>query len=131
MFNHVFSLFNTCLCFSIRASSSPVPTPLNRLRQNASKRSLLQTSLLTLLYLNHWIKHGNMCLFVSTCFYRGSFIMYKDGDVGKPERAQRMWENSDFNFDDVLQGMMALFAVSTFEGWPGCVSTNKHNTRLF
>lgn len=57
--------------------------------------------------------------------------MYKDGDVGKPERAQRMWENSDFNFDDVLQGMMALFAVSTFEGWPGCVSTNKHNTRLF
>uniref|UniRef100_A0A671YWB7 Voltage-dependent L-type calcium channel subunit alpha n=1 Tax=Sparus aurata TaxID=8175 RepID=A0A671YWB7_SPAAU len=50
---------------------------------------------------------------------KGSFIMYKDGDVGKPERAQRMWENSDFNFDDVLQGMMALFAVSTFEGWPG------------
>uniref|UniRef100_A0A8C7X9Z8 Voltage-dependent L-type calcium channel subunit alpha n=1 Tax=Oryzias sinensis TaxID=183150 RepID=A0A8C7X9Z8_9TELE len=31
----------------------------------------------------------------------------------------RVWENSDFNFDDVLQGMMALFAVSTFEGWPG------------
>uniref|UniRef100_A0A3Q3JX53 Voltage-dependent L-type calcium channel subunit alpha n=1 Tax=Monopterus albus TaxID=43700 RepID=A0A3Q3JX53_MONAL len=50
---------------------------------------------------------------------RGSYIMYKDGDVGKPERAQRSWENSDFNFDDVLQGMMALFAVSTFEGWPG------------
>uniref|UniRef100_A0A7N8WKW8 Voltage-dependent L-type calcium channel subunit alpha n=1 Tax=Mastacembelus armatus TaxID=205130 RepID=A0A7N8WKW8_9TELE len=50
---------------------------------------------------------------------RGSYIMYKDGDVGKPERAQRVWENSDFNFDDVLQGMMALFAVSTFEGWPG------------
>ncbi|XP_074482134.1 voltage-dependent L-type calcium channel subunit alpha-1C isoform X9 [Sebastes fasciatus] len=50
---------------------------------------------------------------------RGSYIMYKDGDVGKPERAQRVWNNSDFNFDDVLQGMMALFAVSTFEGWPG------------
>lgn len=47
--------------------------------------------------------------------------MYKDGDVGKPEKALRIWENSDFNFDDVLQGMMALFAVSTFEGWPGCV----------
>ncbi|KAL7370687.1 hypothetical protein ABVT39_007799 [Epinephelus coioides] len=50
---------------------------------------------------------------------RGSYIMYKDGDVGKPARASRVWENSDFNFDDVLQGMMALFAVSTFEGWPG------------
>ncbi|XP_046879215.1 LOW QUALITY PROTEIN: voltage-dependent L-type calcium channel subunit alpha-1C [Hypomesus transpacificus] len=49
---------------------------------------------------------------------RGSFIMYKDGDVRKPERAIRRWENSAFNFDDVLQGMMALFAVSTFEGWP-------------
>ncbi|KAI4803364.1 hypothetical protein KUCAC02_006915 [Chaenocephalus aceratus] len=51
---------------------------------------------------------------------RGSYIMYKDGDVGKPERALRLWENSDFNFDNVLQGMMALFAVSTFEGWPEC-----------
>uniref|UniRef100_A0AAY4EY92 Voltage-dependent L-type calcium channel subunit alpha n=1 Tax=Denticeps clupeoides TaxID=299321 RepID=A0AAY4EY92_9TELE len=50
---------------------------------------------------------------------RGSYILYKDGNVGKPERAQRIWENSDFNFDNVLQGMMALFAVSTFEGWPG------------
>ncbi|KAA8580175.1 hypothetical protein FQN60_005710, partial [Etheostoma spectabile] len=50
---------------------------------------------------------------------RGYYIMYKDGDVGKPERSERKWENSDFNFDNVLQGMMALFAVSTFEGWPG------------
>ncbi|TRY65828.1 hypothetical protein DNTS_018004 [Danionella cerebrum] len=50
---------------------------------------------------------------------RGSYILYKDGNVGKPEKALRSWENSDFNFDDVLQGMMALFAVSTFEGWPG------------
>uniref|UniRef100_A0A672R247 Voltage-dependent L-type calcium channel subunit alpha n=1 Tax=Sinocyclocheilus grahami TaxID=75366 RepID=A0A672R247_SINGR len=50
---------------------------------------------------------------------RGFYILYKHGNVGKPEKAQRSWENSDFNFDDVLQGMMALFAVSTFEGWPG------------
>ncbi|XP_076862624.1 voltage-dependent L-type calcium channel subunit alpha-1C isoform X2 [Brachyhypopomus gauderio] len=50
---------------------------------------------------------------------RGTYILYKDGNVGKPERAQRTWDNSEFNFDDVLQGMMALFAVSTFEGWPG------------
>lgn len=63
-----------------------------------------------------------MCVCVSACVHRGSYIMYKDGDVGKPERALRLWENSDFNFDNVLQGMMALFAVSTFEGWPECVS---------
>ncbi|XP_058273774.1 voltage-dependent L-type calcium channel subunit alpha-1C isoform X5 [Hemibagrus wyckioides] len=49
----------------------------------------------------------------------GTYILYKDGNVGKPERAPRNWDNSAFNFDDVLQGMMALFAVSTFEGWPG------------
>ncbi|XP_076141132.1 voltage-dependent L-type calcium channel subunit alpha-1C-like isoform X1 [Alosa pseudoharengus] len=49
---------------------------------------------------------------------RGSYILYRDGNVGKPERARRVWENSEFNFDNVLQGMMALFAVSTFEGWP-------------
>lgn len=60
----------------------------------------------------------NVCF----CVCRGSYIMYKDGDVGKPERALRKWENSEFNFDNVLQGMMALFAVSTFEGWPGSVS---------
>ncbi|XP_066523151.1 voltage-dependent L-type calcium channel subunit alpha-1C isoform X9 [Hoplias malabaricus] len=50
---------------------------------------------------------------------RGTYILYKDGNVGKPEKDQRTWLNSDFNFDNVLQGMMALFAVSTFEGWPG------------
>uniref|UniRef100_A0A3B5MRH8 Ion transport domain-containing protein n=1 Tax=Xiphophorus couchianus TaxID=32473 RepID=A0A3B5MRH8_9TELE len=31
---------------------------------------------------------------------------------------ERIWLNSDFNFDNVLMGMMALFTVSTFEGWP-------------
>jgi hypothetical protein len=32
--------------------------------------------------------------------------------------ADREWQNSDFNFDNVLNGMLALFTVSTFEGWP-------------
>uniref|UniRef100_A0A7N6B0V8 Voltage-dependent L-type calcium channel subunit alpha n=1 Tax=Anabas testudineus TaxID=64144 RepID=A0A7N6B0V8_ANATE len=31
---------------------------------------------------------------------------------------KREWLNSDFNFDNVLYGMLALFTVSTFEGWP-------------
>lgn len=55
---------------------------------------------------------------------RGTYILYKDGDVAKPEKATRIWENSEFNFDDVLQGMMALFAVSTFEGWPGYLKSS-------
>lgn len=68
---------------------------------------------------------------MSVCVHRGSFITYKDGDVGKPDKAPRVWKNSDFNFDDVLQGMMALFAVSTFEGWPGCVSIYQHSADVF
>ncbi|XP_062855013.1 calcium channel, voltage-dependent, L type, alpha 1F subunit [Trichomycterus rosablanca] len=49
---------------------------------------------------------------------KGTFVIYKDGDVNHPLVRQRLWLNSDFNFDNVLMGMMALFTVSTFEGWP-------------
>lgn len=50
--------------------------------------------------------------------FRGTFVVYKDGDVSHPMVRERIWQNSDFNFDNVLMGMMALFTVSTFEGWP-------------
>ncbi|XP_061875635.1 LOW QUALITY PROTEIN: voltage-dependent L-type calcium channel subunit alpha-1F-like [Colius striatus] len=49
---------------------------------------------------------------------KGTFLVYKDGDVAHPSVRERLWHNSDFNFDNVLAGMMALFTVSTFEGWP-------------
>ncbi|XP_063063682.1 calcium channel, voltage-dependent, L type, alpha 1F subunit [Engraulis encrasicolus] len=49
---------------------------------------------------------------------KGTFVVYKDGDVEHPMVRERIWHNSDFNFDNVLMGMMALFTVSTFEGWP-------------
>ncbi|XP_074055286.1 voltage-dependent L-type calcium channel subunit alpha-1D isoform X7 [Macrotis lagotis] len=49
---------------------------------------------------------------------KGLFILYKDGDVNSPMVRERVWQNSDFNFDNVLSAMMALFTVSTFEGWP-------------
>ncbi|XP_048344565.1 voltage-dependent L-type calcium channel subunit alpha-1F [Sphaerodactylus townsendi] len=49
---------------------------------------------------------------------KGTFIVYKDGDVTHPMVRERLWLNSDFNFDNVPSGMMALFTVSTFEGWP-------------
>ncbi|XP_060913276.1 calcium channel, voltage-dependent, L type, alpha 1F subunit [Labrus mixtus] len=49
---------------------------------------------------------------------KGTFVVYKDGDVNHPMVRERIWQNSDFNFDNVLMGMMALFTVSTFEGWP-------------
>ncbi|KAH0510777.1 Voltage-dependent L-type calcium channel subunit alpha-1F [Microtus ochrogaster] len=49
---------------------------------------------------------------------KGSFLIYPDGDVSRPLVRGRLWVNSDFNFDNVLSAMMALFTVSTFEGWP-------------
>lgn len=50
--------------------------------------------------------------------HRGTYIVYKEGDVNQPTIHKRLWHNSDFNFDNVLMAMMALFTVSTFEGWP-------------
>ncbi|XP_053317790.1 voltage-dependent L-type calcium channel subunit alpha-1C isoform X1 [Spea bombifrons] len=49
---------------------------------------------------------------------KGKYISYKDGDVSQPMVQDRNWENSKFDFDNVLTAMMALFTVSTFEGWP-------------
>ena len=57
-----------------------------------------------------------MC--VNFIFTRGQFIVYTDGDINQPEVLNRTWSNSKFNFDDVSQGMLTLFTVSTFEGWP-------------
>ncbi|XP_077463650.1 voltage-dependent L-type calcium channel subunit alpha-1D-like isoform X2 [Stigmatopora argus] len=63
---------------------------------------------------------------------KGTFVVYKDGDVNHPMVRERIWHNSDFNFDNVLSGMMALFTVSTFEGWPAllykAIDANGENT---
>jgi len=36
----------------------------------------------------------------------------------RPILYEREWKNNDLNFDDVSQGMLTLFTVATFEGWP-------------
>ncbi|XP_036387021.1 voltage-dependent L-type calcium channel subunit alpha-1D-like isoform X3 [Megalops cyprinoides] len=62
---------------------------------------------------------------------KGTYIMYKEGDVNQPVVRQRVWHNSEFNFDNVLMAMMALFTVSTFEGWPAllykAIDSNREN----
>lgn len=52
------------------------------------------------------------------CVYRGYFIKPMENSLKETVLAKREWINSDFNFDNVLNGMLALFTVSTFEGWP-------------
>uniref|UniRef100_A0A673GDZ6 Voltage-dependent L-type calcium channel subunit alpha n=1 Tax=Sinocyclocheilus rhinocerous TaxID=307959 RepID=A0A673GDZ6_9TELE len=61
--------------------------------------------------------------------FKGKFYRCTDEAKNTPEQCkyvifhhpmvkERIWINSDFNFDNVLMGMMALFTVSTFESWP-------------
>ncbi|MED6232264.1 Voltage-dependent L-type calcium channel subunit alpha-1D [Ataeniobius toweri] len=62
---------------------------------------------------------------------KGTYILYNNGDTALPMVRERIWHNSDFNFDNVLMAMMALFTVSTFEGWPNllykAIDSNREN----
>ncbi|XP_029912124.1 voltage-dependent L-type calcium channel subunit alpha-1D isoform X2 [Myripristis murdjan] len=62
---------------------------------------------------------------------KGTYILYSNGDTALPMVKERIWYNSDFNFDNVLMAMMALFTVSTFEGWPAllykAIDSNREN----
>uniref|UniRef100_A0A673HP16 Voltage-dependent L-type calcium channel subunit alpha n=1 Tax=Sinocyclocheilus rhinocerous TaxID=307959 RepID=A0A673HP16_9TELE len=49
---------------------------------------------------------------------QGTFLKYVQNSLHDMEVHQRKWVNSDFNFDNVLNGILALFTISTFEGWP-------------
>merc|ERR1719312_2371778 len=52
-----------------------------------------------------------------TC--QGEFITYADGDINKPIVEAREWVRSPFHYDNIMQAMLTLFVVATFEGWPG------------
>ncbi|XP_010782718.1 calcium channel, voltage-dependent, L type, alpha 1S subunit, b [Notothenia coriiceps] len=49
---------------------------------------------------------------------QGYFVKHMENSLQETTLAKREWLNSNFNFDNVLNGMLALFTVSTFEGWP-------------
>uniref|UniRef100_A0A3P8V5L0 Voltage-dependent L-type calcium channel subunit alpha n=1 Tax=Cynoglossus semilaevis TaxID=244447 RepID=A0A3P8V5L0_CYNSE len=49
---------------------------------------------------------------------QGFFLKHMENSLQDTVVAKREWLNNDFNFDNVLNGMLALFTVSTFEGWP-------------
>uniref|UniRef100_A0A3B4YVJ7 Voltage-dependent L-type calcium channel subunit alpha n=1 Tax=Seriola lalandi dorsalis TaxID=1841481 RepID=A0A3B4YVJ7_SERLL len=51
-----------------------------------------------------------------TC--RGWYIKYQEGALHEMEVHERKWINSELNFDNILNGMLTLFTISTFEGWP-------------
>jgi len=50
--------------------------------------------------------------------FSGFYVEYENGDINKPQDIPREWINQDYNFDNVAFGMLTLFTVATFEGWP-------------
>lgn len=50
--------------------------------------------------------------------FRGDYYVFTEDSIDEPVSEPREWTNNDFNFDDVSQGMLTLFTVATFEGWP-------------
>uniref|UniRef100_A0A671YB64 Voltage-dependent L-type calcium channel subunit alpha n=1 Tax=Sparus aurata TaxID=8175 RepID=A0A671YB64_SPAAU len=52
----------------------------------------------------------------NTC--KGWYIKYQEGALHEMEVHRREWANSELNFDNIFNGMLALFTISTFEGWP-------------
>ncbi|XP_061544272.1 dihydropyridine-sensitive L-type skeletal muscle calcium channel subunit alpha-1-like isoform X4 [Phycodurus eques] len=49
---------------------------------------------------------------------KGWYIKYQEGALHEMEVQKREWTNSELNFDNIFNGMLALFTISTFEGWP-------------
>ena len=65
------------------------------------------------------------CLYLKICrtwYFRGKFIVFKNGHLDSPEVHDRVWKVNDFNFDNVFFAMLSLYTVMTFEGWPLLVS---------
>ena len=54
-------------------------------------------------------------------FDRGWYVRYEEGALHEMEIRRRNWVNSELNFDNILNGMLTLFTISTFEGWPKSV----------
>uniref|UniRef100_H2M4T6 Voltage-dependent L-type calcium channel subunit alpha n=1 Tax=Oryzias latipes TaxID=8090 RepID=H2M4T6_ORYLA len=51
-----------------------------------------------------------------TC--KGWYIRYQEGALHEMEVRKREWTNAQLNFDNIFNGMLSLFTISTFEGWP-------------
>lgn len=67
---------------------------------------------------SHTLLIHHIFLFI---LHSGTYLVFENGDVDAPVIKERQWENNKFNFDNVAKGMLTLFTVSTFEGWPSYV----------
>lgn len=58
-----------------------------------------------------------------------SGLFYTNNKLGEITIIEREWNNADFHFDNVLDGMKTLFTVTTFEGWPSLLYTAIDSTK--
>lgn len=56
--------------------------------------------------------------------------MYNEHNPDRVEVRPRKWVNNPFCFDDVSRAMLALFTISTFEGWPDLLYTSVDSTAV-
>jgi len=64
------------------------------------------------------VSRSNLLQNMTLGILRGFYFKHDNTDIEQPIAEAREWKNNKFNFDDVGKGMLTLFAVSTFEGWP-------------
>ena len=55
---------------------------------------------------------------------QGEYIDYINSDIELPVVKQREWVRYAFHYDNVGAGMLNLFVVQTFEGWPQILYTS-------
>ena len=55
---------------------------------------------------------------------QGEYIDYVNSDINSPVVKQREWVRYPFHYDNVGAGMLNLFVVQTFEGWPQILYTS-------
>ena len=55
---------------------------------------------------------------------QGKFITYAHSDINQPVVVEREWVRYPFHYDNVGSGMLTLFVVQTFEGWPQILYTS-------
>jgi voltage-dependent calcium channel L type alpha-1D len=55
---------------------------------------------------------------------QGQFISYAYSDINRPVVMTREWVRYPYHYDNVLSGMLTLFIVQTFEGWPQILYTS-------
>lgn len=67
------------------------------------------------IFLQYNLKHEKL-IFNANLYFRGTYLVF---EKSKYVVRDREWGRNDFHFDNVMKGMLTLFTVSTFEGWPG------------